>query len=393
MARIDMIGKAGDRAVMAMRKKRILLLSEGFGSGHTQAAQAIAVGLRLLSKQVVTRVIELGSFQHPTIMPLIFTAYRKTLATRPNLYGMLYRSRKEYPLGPVTKLALHRLFYASTASIIKQLKPDAVVCTHPFPALVVSRLKRSGYPLPLIGVITDYDAHASWVEEKIDLYLVSTPLVKKKLAEKGIPEKRIQVTGIPVHPKFWTVQDKDAIRQQFGLREMPTVLVMGGGWGLIENDEVMEATISWRDRVQLIYCLGSNEKALQRYSSDERYLHPNVHLLGYTKDIDKLMEVSDLLITKPGGMTCTEGISKGIPMLFYRPIPGQEEDNCRYFTENGFGEKIDSPDMLWKKLRQLADGYPEEDELRRIRRENAGLYGGRNVPQAILELLQWGDSQ
>ena len=371
-----------------MRKKRILLLSEGFGSGHTQAAHALAVAIRHMSKQVVTRVIELGSFQHPTMAPFIYNVYRKALTTTPELYGRLYRRKREVPLGKVSKMALHRLFYSKTSSIIRQLRPDIVVCTHPFPALVVSRLKQSGLQVPLCGVITDYDAHASWVDEQIDQYLVSTPGVKDGLILKGIPGDRIHVTGIPVHPKFWTTHNLDDVRSQFGLQPIPTVLIMGGGWGL-EDEEVMEATVEWRDKLQLLYCLGNNDKARLRYEADERFCHPNVKLLGYTKDVDKLMEVSDLLLTKPGGMTCTEGMAKGIPMLFYKPIPGQEEENCDYFISNGIGERIEGRETIHNRFTKLWE-EPEDLNGRRMRREAAGLSEVKDGPQTILEMLQWG---
>lgn len=371
-----------------MRKKRILLLSEGFGSGHTQAAHALAAGLRLTDPQIVARVIELGSFQHPSFAPLVFTAYRKTISSRPKLYSLLYRSKREKSLGRVTKLALHRLFYARTAAIIRQLRPDLIVCTHPFPCLVVSRLKQSEFDIPLCGVITDYDAHAAWVDPQVNKYLVSTDAVKDGLIQLGVPPERIEVTGIPVHPKFWEAQDKDLVRNQLGLAKLPTVLVMGGGWGLFEDEGVIDHTIAWRDRVQLIYCLGNNEKAMKHYMEDKRFNHPNVRLLGYTKEVDKLMEVSDLLITKPGGMTCTEAIAKRIPMLFYRPIPGQEEENCQYFIDNGFGERIESLETVNRWFRLLTEHYPDLVSARQAARQHPGPAGQRQCSRAIISLLQ-----
>lgn len=371
-----------------MRKKRILLLSEGFGSGHTQAAHALAVGLKLVDPHVMTRVIELGSFQHPTFAPLVFTAYRKTISTQPKLYSFLYRSKRKKVLGRMTKLALHRLFYARTAAIIRQLRPDLIVCTHPFPCLVVSRLKQSGFHIPLCCVITDYDAHAAWVDPEVDKYLVSTDKVRDGLIQQGVPRERIDVTGIPVHPKFWEPQDKDELRAQLGLAPKPTVLIMGGGWGLLEDEGVIETTIAWRDRLQLIYCLGSNEKALKHYMEEKRFNHPNVRLLGYTKEVEKLMEVSDLLITKPGGMTCTEAIAKGIPMLFYRPLPGQEEENCQHFTENGYGHRMESLETLNLWFRRLTEHYPDFVATRQTARAHPGTLGQRQCPQAIISLLK-----
>jgi processive 1,2-diacylglycerol beta-glucosyltransferase len=342
-----------------LKNKRILLLSEGFGAGHTQAAHALSVGLRQLSPNVNTRVIELGAFLHPTLAPLVFNAYRKTLTSQPKLYGKLYRYQYDRSLNRFTQLALHRICYAQTAEIIRQLRPDTIVCTHPFPNVVVSRLKRAGLNVPLCTVITDYDAHGTWISDETNSYLVSTDEVKDKLLVHGIPSDRINITGIPVHPSFWKPHDKESIRSKFNLKQMPTVLVMGGGWGFMKKaDDLLSYTALWRDQIQFIFCLGSNEKARLNMANNPQFKHPNIHLLGFTNEVDQLMEISDLLITKPGGMTCTEGLAKGIPMLFYNPIPGQEEENCQYFTAQGLGEELKSVDTLTTRFHELTHQYP-----------------------------------
>ncbi|MFC9777618.1 MGDG synthase family glycosyltransferase [Paenibacillus chitinolyticus] len=332
-----------------MRKKRILLLSEGFGSGHTQAAHALASALRRTNPGLIIRVLELGAFLHPTIAPWIFTAYRKTVVSQPKLYGKLYRSQSKKPLNGFLQHALHHIFYRKAEAVIEQLRPDIIICTHPFPNLIVSRLKKQhGLHVPLCTLLTDYDAHGSWINDEVDRYFVSAPDVKRRLVAKGVSSRRIKVTGLPVHPSISEQYSVDEIYLEFGLRDMPTVMLMGGGWGLLD-EKLLKRIVQWRDRVQLLFCLGTNEKARQQLQSNELYRHPNIHLFGYTREIGKLMEVSDLLITKPGGMTCTEAMIKGVPMLFYNPIPGQEEENCQYFTEHGYGEELTSLSEL--------DGY------------------------------------
>ena len=142
-----------------MEKKRVLLLSEGFGTGHTQAAYALSSNLRKLSPDVQTKVLELGSFLNPKVAPLIITAYKKTVTNQPKLFGYVYRHQYKKSLNRLTTLALHKLFYTHTRSVVRQLRPDAIVCTHPIPSAVISRLKRLGVQVPLCTVITDYDAH------------------------------------------------------------------------------------------------------------------------------------------------------------------------------------------------------------------------------------------
>lgn len=320
--------------------------------------------------------------------PLIITAYKKTVVSQPRLVGLVYRHQYKKSLNRLTTLALHRLFYTQTRNILRQLRPDLVVCTHPIPSAVISRLKRLGLHVPLCTVITDYDAHGTWISPEVDRYFVSTPEVMRKLRARGVPVSKIQVTGIPVHPNFWEHPGHDEIREQFGLKPIPTVLVMGGGWGLM-NDEVIHRSLTqWRENIQFIFCLGHNDKIRRKMQLDPRFNHPNIHIFGFTREIDKLMEVSNLLITKPGGMTCTEGLAKGIPMLFHKPLPGQEEENCQYFTAQGFGEPITSLDVVVKWMNRLLHDFPEIVRKRQEHVHNVARYYPLQSAQSILDILE-----
>ncbi|KWX89173.1 UDP-N-acetylglucosamine:LPS N-acetylglucosamine transferase, partial [Paenibacillus riograndensis] len=170
----------------------------------------------------------------------------------------------------------------------------------------------------------------------------------------------------PFHPKFWGGSNKTLVRRELGVAVIPTVLIMGCGLGLMFGKEVMDSLTARMDDIQLVFCMGSNEKLVAKMRANPLLNHPNVKILGYTSEINKLMDASDLLITKPGGMTCTEGQAKGIPMLFYSAIPGQEEKNCQYFVELGLAEELDS-DVVDKWFSLLLREYAGLEELRRRR--------------------------
>lgn len=341
-----------------------------------------------MSPDVQTKVLELGNFLNPKVAPIILSAYRKTVTTQPRLMGYVYRHQKSF--NRLTTLALHRIFYTHTKNIVRQLRPDVIVCTHFIPGAVVSRLKRVDRTLkvPLVTVITDYDAHASWISPEVDRYLVSTPEVKSKLRRRNVPATQIQVTGIPVHPNFWEHPSKQEIREQFNLQALPTVLVMGGGWGIINDEVINSCLVNWREEIQIVFCLGNNEKLLKKMKEDPRYNHSNITLIGFTREVDKLMEVSDLLVTKPGGMTCSEGLAKGIPMLFHHPLPGQEEENCRYFTEAGFGEMIESLDVVEGWMERLLNNYDDVQNTRTLQLEEIARHHPLQCAQSIIELLE-----
>ncbi|GIP47271.1 Processive diacylglycerol beta-glucosyltransferase [compost metagenome] len=374
--------------VKPVQKQRVLLLSEGFGAGHTQAAYALSSSLRKIAPNVQTKVLELGSFLNPRVAPIIITAYKKTVSSQPRLIRMMYRSNYKKSLNRLTTLALHRIFYTRTIQIIRQLHPDVIVCTHPIPSAVISRLKRLGMlDVPLCTVITDYDVHGAWVSREVNCFLVSTDQVQRKLLERGVDKNKILITGIPVHPNFWERHHKEDIRLQFGLKDMPTVLVMGGGWGFMKDEAVNSLLALYREQIQIIFCFGSNEKSLEKMKKDPRFIHPNIHLLGFTKEIDKLMEVSDLLITKPGGMTCSEGLAKGIPMLFHKPLPGQEEENSHYFTQQGWGTPINSLDDITNWVKRLTEQYDDVVRKREEVLNHIALFRPMQSAQAIIDLL------
>ncbi|GAB6988318.1 UDP-N-acetylglucosamine--LPS N-acetylglucosamine transferase [Paenibacillus pini] len=371
-----------------MSKKRILLLSEGFGAGHTQAAYALSSHLRKLSPNIQTKVLELGSFLNPKVAPLIITAYKKTILNQPRLVGMMYRHQYKKSLNRLTTLALHRIFYTHTQNVVNQLRPDIIVCTHPIPSAVISRLKRLGVDTPLCTVITDYDAHGTWISPEVDRFLVSTPEVKYKLMQRGVHVSKIHVTGIPIHPNFWEHPGKEEIREKLHLKDLPTVLVMGGGWGMMSDEVINNFLTRWSDEIQIIFCVGSNDKILRKLEQDSRYNHPNIRLISFTREIDKLMEISDLLVTKPGGMTCTEGLAKGMPMLFHHPLPGQEEENCHYFTAMGLGEPISSLDVIIRWMNKLINEHADIKRMRQEHLDSIARYHPMQSAQVIVDMLE-----
>src|SRR5690606_27890908 len=172
------------------------------------------------------------------------------------------------------------------------------------------------------------------------------------------------------------------------LKPMPTVLIMGGGWGIMYEDNALEHMTKWRENTQLIYCVGSNEKMKEKMLSDPLFQHPNIRILGFTREINKLMDVSDLLVTKPGGMTCTEGMAKGMPMLFYEPIPGQEEENAEYFINHGFGELMTDTATIDRWFRLIQEPYAADQHRDMLLALRNAEYRPAKCSEAVLELLE-----
>ena len=179
-----------------------------------------------------------------------------------------------------------------------------------------------------------------WLEENkyIDKFMVATSEMKGDcVREYDVDESKIVVTGIPVSPKFSVSYDKAAILNELGLVDNKTTLLFfaGGGLGLGKSEGIFEELVSSNYDFQIIAVTGKNEKQKARFEKIAASSYRNVAVLGYTNRVPELMYASDFVITKPGGLTSTECLAMKRPMIIINPIPGQEEQNSIYFTNNG----------------------------------------------------------
>jgi processive 1,2-diacylglycerol beta-glucosyltransferase len=333
--------------------KKVLILSEAIGSGHTKAAEALMQGISYLAPSIKTKILEVGQTLHPLTAKLLLNTYLKIIVRSPSLWGKMYHYKQTEPLSNWKKFIIYQLFHRQIEFLLHQEKPHLIICTHPFTSSSVSRLKRMGYRFTLCSVITDFHVHGAWVHREVDVYLVSNEDVYHQLIHMGIPKNRIVVTGLPIRSNFWTKKNKQEMRKKLKLKNIPTVIIMGGGLGLGGIQPIARALLKWKEKIQVIICTGFNKTLRTALLRDEMFHHPHFHILGFVNHIDEWMEAADLLITKPGGLTCFEALSKGLPMYIYQPIPGHEEKNCDFLINNHLAIKIDDTnhiDTLIEKL-------------------------------------------
>jgi processive 1,2-diacylglycerol beta-glucosyltransferase len=219
--------------------------------------------------------------------------------------------------------------------MLKKYHPGAVDCTQAVPAIALATAKKHGmHKLPLIGVVTDFGVHSYWIHPEIDLYLVGHEDVKRDLISRGVAEHRIKVTGIPIRPRFGETLDVLEARRRLRLSpHKSTVLIMGGSHGLGQIDELVETLRSIPYDYQSIVVCGKNRQLYKKLAQAARGI-PDFHLYGYFRDSALLMSAADVLVTKPGGLTCSEALAKGLPLILTNPIPGQEERNVRFLTRH-----------------------------------------------------------
>jgi len=238
--------------------------------------------------------------------------------------------------------------------MVRGFDPDAVISTHFLPAQVFAPSRRKGRDAFCFGlVVTDFDVHAYWVQPSVDRLCVATEELKFVLAARGVPAERITVTGIPISGAFSAPHDRTVLRASLGLTEdRPVVLVMGGGHGVGSLEETVRTALSCGP-ADVLAIAGRNDElkaALEKLAAPSG---TRLHVFGFVTRIAELMAVADVAVTKSGGLTTSECLAMGLPMVVRDPIPGQEERNADFLLEAGAGLKANGAASLEFKLRAL----------------------------------------
>ncbi len=326
-----------------MSSRRVLLLYMFENSGHQLASIAIEKALKELDAQVETLIVNSLDYANPRLNSIVDNVYLSMLRRTPRIWDYLYDNPKVVRRTNGTTRVINKLSSVRLERLINSFSPETIVCTQAFPCGVIAAYKeRTGESISLIGVVTDYMAHAYWLHEEVNLYAVPSEASKNNLVERGIEKERIQITGIPIHPKFASRQDRDEIRERLNLSpHLPTILITGGGQGFGPLRETIRCLDELDSRFQMVVVSGMNKALERRLRKEKLRMKKPIHVLGYAGNIDQLMEASDIIITKPGGMTTAEALTKGLAMVILRPLPGQEERNGHFLTARGIARRAD----------------------------------------------------
>ena len=341
-----------------MQRKRILVLTGAFGDGHNKAAQAILEAAQVYRPEVEVRVVDYLEWTHPRMHSVGTYCYMQWVKKLPSLYGYLYRqTQPDNTLSHWFK-RMRSFRTKRMLDLLDEMRPTEVICTLPGAASAMSYLKCNGLTsVPTATVMTDYAEHSYWIHPGIDRYLVGAEHVKQAVMRYGVPAQRIEVTGIPVRRPFTRAYDKKLLCAKHGLRpDQPVVLVMGGGHGLIGKSllPVLQSDLL-PEGLQVIIVCGRNETLKRKLEAElaEGDLTHRVKVTGFVDHIHELIALADLIVTKPGGVTVTEALSMRLPMLLYRPLPGQEQANAQYLTGLGVAVMAEDDDSLGHLLLQL----------------------------------------
>jgi processive 1,2-diacylglycerol beta-glucosyltransferase len=258
-------------------------------------------------------------------------------------------------------MAFDRLNANPFTRYLLRYQPDVAICTHFLPSGIISSLKEKGKVNVLNSVVvTDFDVHAMWLCRHAEQYFVALDETKVHLKALGVPEPLTTVSGIPIDPVFAVHKDKRAMRRKHGLEEGRfTILVSAGGFGVGPVGHLMKALDRLEHPARVVVVCGRNE-ALRAELSEAVKTFPNranvgFTLLGFTTEMDELMAAADLYVGKPGGLTTSEALAKGLPMVVINPIPGQEERNSDHLLEEGVAIRCNNLPALAYKIDTLLD--------------------------------------
>jgi len=370
-----------------LKQLRILVFSAAFGNGHFRAAEAVIEGIRL--KEPFAEIIHLdfGDFLSKRLNTVAKSLYMEMIKHTPRLWGRFYDKTAKLQPKSVIQRFLNQLGRSDFLKYIQAFEPDLIVCTYPTVSSVLAQLRLERIlHVPVITVITDYAVHSLWVHPGVDRYMVACEEVKASLVSWGIETQRIRVTGIPVSPKFDREMNRGEILSKLGLNpDLPIFLVMGG---VYEGEIVKRICKQLADSlvpIQSIIVCGKNEKLYHNLEEVSSRARNQVVRCGYVHNVEELMEVADLIITKAGGLTVSEALTKHLPLVIFKPIPGQEVENAQFVQRMGAGQVAGTEEELAQLINHFLT-YPED--LEGMQDKVALVLPGHSTERVVEELLQ-----
>ena len=378
---------------METKKKKIIIFYGSFGGGHLSAAKALKAVLEN-NYNCYVELVDGLEYVAPILNKISVSFYNAISRNTPKLWGAFYNNaNKDNSVTDIVLRQTLRWYRIRLYRIIKQVDPDQIICTHPFPAIMCAHIARKGkIQIPISNILTDFEPHGLWyvLPEYLKYFFVPTEEMKKALMEKNIKDSQIHVTGIPINPVFSNKLSEKEIEETLEEFQIPKdkknfIFFGGGEFGLSNNIniEIFKTLTKKLPEFHFVCISGKNpelysmfEKAIQEENIE------NTTLIKYTTNISKLMKVSSGIFSKPGGLTTSEALSQGLPMFMINPLPGQEVANQNYIENIGAGILINK-----ENLNMLIDRLKTDENYLSRLSENAKKFGKPNAADNICKII------
>lgn len=362
---------------------KVLIFSVSIGAGHDLAAKAIAHELKdRLEAQV--DIIDTFQYINPTLNRVVRGSYMETLKFSPKVWGYLYaQAETSEPFVDLSTI-LSKLFSPKLENLVREKQPDLVICTHAFPCGMLSMLKeKRQMKFPLIAVLTDFTVHPFWIYNNVDRYVLPAEELRYYLYPYGVHHEQVWPCGLPIRPEFSSPGSTSEAKQRLGLTEQPTILIMGGGLGLGAINKLTELVANTDLPLQVLTVAGRNQKLYEQLQK-LRTNNP-LHIYGFVEDMPTLIQASDVVISKPGGLTTAEVLACGKPMLIVTPIPGQEERNTDFLLNNGLALKARDMYEVIPLLKQLLSSPRRLQRIKEVAQEMGNPLAAQHLVQRIVD--------
>lgn len=374
---------------------KIIIAYASAGTGHFKAAEAIYNFFKQKDKSLQLKLIDTLHYSNFFFSNIYSYGYSFLVRFAPCLWSLAFYITYARPLRRLAKsinFIIDRFNTKGFAQVLMRENPDFVISTHFLPTEICAKLKRNRrINSKLITVITDFGVHPFWIDERVDIYVVASDFTQEKLTLGGIKRQQIKALGIPIDFKFLKQYEKDDICKKIGIApDKFTVLVVTGSFGIGPIEEIVN--LLYKDVQVLVVC--AKNKWLFMKLKNKNY--PQVKAFGFIDNIQELMTASDIIITKPGGLTISEILAMELVPVFISAIPGQEIENVRVLERYGVGLKVnkikeikdmvlnyrDNPDKLSQmreNIRRIKKPFAAEELYNVICQGSVGTAGGRAV--------------
>jgi processive 1,2-diacylglycerol beta-glucosyltransferase len=345
--------------------RRVLILAAGIGSGHNIAAGVLESCFRTAPDVETVQELDILESTNEVYRTLYDDGYFAMVDAVPWLVGWGYDAKDPpFKLAPWISL-WDRINTTSTVKAIKAFRPDIVVCTHFLPTRLVSlMLTRGVLDARLAVVTTDYDFQGLWLTSPFNHFFVARDETKAHMTAIGVPADRITVSGIPVQPGLADAIDHDAILNRYDLRpDRPILLISAGAAGGTYTQTIVQQTFRLRNDFQAVVVCGRNEQLKSQIEGLVALRGDRYRVLGYATDMPDLMRAATLFVGKPGGLSSSECMAAGLPMILIHPIPGQEVRNSDFLLEEGAAVRCNYETTVGYKIDQL---LAEPDRIARM---------------------------
>lgn len=377
---------------MATGRDGILILTASAGAGHLVAAEAIALALREQSPPVDVEVLDVLAISNPFYRRLYGGGYLGLVRYAPAAMGWLYDAmdRRRQGTYDALRIFVQDLNKLPATRYVRHKRPRLIINTHFLPAEYMAGLRRTGeLRCPQVTVTTDFETHRLWVQEPTERYYCATADGKAYLATWGVAPERVVVSGIPVRPGFSHALPRAEARRRHGLSDdEPVVLLMCGGFGVGPTEEFLYELVTMSAPAQVVAVAGRNERLEQRLRRIASRATRTVRVYGFTDAMHELMRAADLAVTKPGGLTVSEALACGLPLVIVNPIPGQETRNSDYLLEVGAAIKVNNQRLLGHRVGRLLADAPRLAALRAAAEASGRPDAAQVIARDALSLLE-----